>query len=448
MTSRGVEIRRKAVHVGMAGFAFALPSLGVTLSALAAALALLFNLLVLPRLAGTSLSRDADLGHRVPPGIAHYPATVLALILLFAPRLELAAAGWGYLAFGDGLASVVGRALGGPRLPWSRAKTVSGSAAFVLFGTSGGALLYGWCLGRLPTGTDLAALLAGALSAALLESLPPLIDDNVLPPVVGAAVLAGTLVLFPGLLRITPGEVVRQIVFAALVNAGIASLASLVRVVRPSGALAGFLLGTFVLASGGWSAYLLLWLFFAVGTLLTWIGRAKKEAIGRAEKAGGRRGAANVIANVSVGAFCAAVGNLGGQDAFPWRLAATAAFATVLADTTGTEVGQAVRTPTFLLPDLRRVPPGTDGAVSVAGTLAGLLAALLVGGSGVISGFVSPLPGLAATGVVGASALVGSATESLLQRDGASWKVTDGHLLNFVSATVGAGTAALLCRLL
>ena len=51
-------------------------------------------------------------------------------------------------------------------------------------------------------------------------------------------------------------------------------------------------------------------------------------------------------------------------------------------DTVGTEVGQALRTPTVLLPDFRRVPPGTDGAVSVGGTLAGLLAALLLAALG------------------------------------------------------------------
>src|SRR5439155_1241559 len=83
-----------------------------------------------------------------------------------------------------------------------------------------------------------------------------------------------------------------------------------------------------------------------------------------------RRRPAHVFANVSVAAF-ALVAAAGSPEprAGLFRLAAAAAFATALMDTVGTEVGQVVKTPTVLLPDLTRVRPGTDGAVSVAGTL-------------------------------------------------------------------------------
>ncbi|MCE7960775.1 MAG: DUF92 domain-containing protein, partial [Acidobacteria bacterium ACB2] len=94
-------------------------------------------------------------------------------------------------------------------------------------------------------------------------------------------------------------------------------------------------------------------------------------------------------------------------------------------------------TPTFLLPDFRRVPPGTDGAVSVAGTLAGLLAAALLG---LVAASLFGWPGATVPAVV-AAAFAGTVAESLLGRDGAPWKVTNGHVLNLFNTALGAWAA-------
>jgi dolichol kinase len=51
----------------------------------------------------------------------------------------------GILAVGDGIATLAGRALGGPRWPWNREKTLSGSAAFAIGGAVGGIFLAWWC---------------------------------------------------------------------------------------------------------------------------------------------------------------------------------------------------------------------------------------------------------------------------------------------------------------
>ena len=54
------ETRRQIIHILMAGFALALRLLTWWQAALCALVALLFNAFVLPRLAGTSLSRPVD----------------------------------------------------------------------------------------------------------------------------------------------------------------------------------------------------------------------------------------------------------------------------------------------------------------------------------------------------------------------------------------------------
>jgi uncharacterized protein (TIGR00297 family) len=222
------------------------------------------------------------------------------------------------------------------------------------------------------------------------------------------------------------------------INVVVSGAALAFRLVRPSGAIAGGLLGTVILAFGTAPLYLLLWVFFGVGTLATRFRKGRKEAMGKAEEKGGRRGAANVLANVTVAAFCALVAGLGPNgDVF--RLAAAAALATALMDTVGTEIGQSVASPTVLLPDFRRVPPGTDGAVSVAGTAAGFAAAGLLALAGASTLLLTAGGALAVVFAAGAGTLL----ESLLGRSGAPWRISNGHVLNFLNTLAGAVAAPL-----
>lgn len=436
------EVLRKAVHVGMSGFALLLRTLTWWQAALAAGVALLANVALLPR-AAPHVLRMEERARRFSVGIALYPLIVLLLIITFRRNLQFAAAGWGYLAFGDGFATLCGLTLGGPRLPWNPKKSLSGFVGYLVFGTLGAALLYGFVAARIPSPWELACLAVAAVIGAAVESLPSELDDNVLPPLVAAAALALLVPCAPGLRDALEPAGLRGFAWAAGVNVAVAALAAALAVVRPSGALAGALLGTVVLGFGGAGLYALLWAFFLGGTLATRFRKGRKEAMGKAEGSGGRRGAANVLANVAVPAFCALVAGLGVQGDV-LRLAAAAALATALMDTVGTEVGQAFVSPTVLLPDFRRVPPGTDGAVSVAGTLAGLAAAGALAWLGVASLVLTPA---GAAAVVGA-ALLGTVLESLLGRAGAPWRVSNGHVLNFVNTLAGAAAAPPLLALL
>ena len=110
------ELARKALHIGMALFALLLPSLSWGAALAAAGFTVLFNAFLLPRVTPYFLRKEeGDRGFSV--GITLYPLVVFALLLLFRRNLPVAAAGWGYLAFGDGFASLAGMAIGGRRLP-------------------------------------------------------------------------------------------------------------------------------------------------------------------------------------------------------------------------------------------------------------------------------------------------------------------------------------------
>ncbi|HSU83990.1 MAG TPA: hypothetical protein VLR69_16340 [Thermoanaerobaculia bacterium] len=135
------ELARKAVHMGVGLIAFSLRYLGPLYAAVLALGALGFNLFLLPRMGGRKLWRQHEVESGASIGIVLYPLTVLLLILVFWRRLEVAAAAWGILAFGDGMASVAGIALGQRRLPWNPRKSWVGSLAYVLFGTVAAAAL-------------------------------------------------------------------------------------------------------------------------------------------------------------------------------------------------------------------------------------------------------------------------------------------------------------------
>ena len=243
----GSEAKRKLVHVAVGTFAFLLRFLTWPQAALMAMLALAFNLFLLPRIGGRGLWRTPDRERGFPIGILLYPLAVLALVLVFRHELWIAAAVWAILAFGDGMATVVGMAAGGPRLPWNAAKGWTGSLAFVLFGTIGASLLVAWTL-RLPMASAasprvLALTVPLALLCALVESAPTTLDDNLTVPLAGALVLPLLVQADPRGLAAIPDLSSRALIGLA-VNAVIAGVAAFAGWMDRAGALSAAVIGT------------------------------------------------------------------------------------------------------------------------------------------------------------------------------------------------------------
>lgn len=123
--------------------------------------------------------------------------------------------------------------------------------------------------------------------------------------------------------------------------------------------------------------------------IATRLGRGVEEQLGTAESRSGRT-AAQVAANLGVAAIASndlAQTWLFGQDwlhAAPVALLAPglAALAEAAADTVSSEIGQMLNEHPFMITTLRRAQPGTDGAISLGGTLAGTVAAAVVAAAG------------------------------------------------------------------
>ena len=464
MNAVSSELLRKTVHISMGGFALLFRFLTPGQAALCACFALGFNLFVLHRLTQRALLRHNEKARGYSPGIVLYPAAVLGLIVVFRTRLELAAAVWGLIAFGDGMAGVFGVTIGGRKLPWNPAKTWAGFAAFVLWGTAASAFLIRFTQQGALDGPKtwigpsflavgahgptfeptylIAGCLAAALVAAFAESLRTGIDDNILVPVVGGAALyAATLVDPQRLVDLSP-VLARDAAIGAAVNAVLAVGAYAARGVDRSGALCGWCLGVALYAFSGWRGFSLLLLFFILGTACTKIGYAKKAILGIAQEKGGRRGAKNAIANTGAGVLFAFL-----AVATPYHtlfaLALVAAFATAAADTVSSEIGQAFGRTTYLVTNFKRVPAGTEGAVSLEGTLAGFAASTVPAAFAAAVSLIT-WPGAA---VVVAAAFVGTTLESYLGATLQRTNTIDNEAVNFAN-TLAGGLAAMGLSLL
>jgi uncharacterized protein (TIGR00297 family) len=440
------ELKRKLLHIAVGGFAFLLRDLEWPAAALMAAVACLFNWQVLPRLGGRAMWREPEHGAGYPLGILVYPLSVLGLILVFRHELWMAAAVWGVLALGDGMASIFGQAVGGPRLPWNPRKGWVGFAAFFVFGTIGAALLAAWTL-HLPLGAwasprILALMVPLALACALVESMPTALDDNLTVPVAGACVLPLLAMAEPGLLFGDPAFAPRLILGLA-VNAAIAALAWKARSIDRAGALSAIVIGTLITAALGLAGLAVMVAFFVVGSGVTRLGYRVKAARGIAQEKGGARGWRNAWANGGVAAALALMaGFTAGETRALFVLAYAAAVATAAADTCSSEIGKAYGRRTFLITTFRPVPPGTEGAVSLEGTLGGLAGGAVIAAVGAMGGLYSPAWAIA----VAAAGLLGSLAESVIGTVAERRGWLDNDLLNALNTAIGAGIVILAAK--
>jgi uncharacterized protein (TIGR00297 family) len=152
------------------------------------------------------------------------------------------------------------------------------------------------------------------------------------------------------------------------------------KLLTPAGLFHAWVLGVLIWGTLGWQGYVVVMFYFLVGSAVTRLGMAQKEAAGIAEKRSGARGPENVWGSALTGTLCA-MGTLiisalrGNQFIVSLLLLGyVASFSTKLSDTCASEVGKAYGKRTFLITNLQPVPRGTEGAVSLEGTLAGVVA--------------------------------------------------------------------------
>ena len=428
------EYLRKALHVGFGLFAFALKWIPWWAAAIVAAIAVLGNWLALHRIVGTRVARH-ERGYDA--GIVLYPFAVMLLILIFRNHIAYAGIVWAILAFGDGMATVTAGIARIAPLPWNRSKSWGGFAGFVTF-ASAAAITVGWWLGD----PDIVAIEIAVVAAAIGESLDLHIDDNITVPFAASVAL-----IIAGIHPVVPFGTMPHTMVWLIVNGVLALVGYFAKSVNVSGAIGGWALGAILIFGAGWPMYVALLVFFIIGTAATKLGYKRKADQGLAQEGGGRRGFSHAFSNVGVAAICSiAVSRLARTDDFPLALVAyimgIASLATAAADTTASEIGQLIGRRAFLPLTLKRVPVGTEGAISIEGTLAGAIGGALVAIFS-IAAFNTMAPdltfGLETIALIALCAFLGSYIESVA----GSWNrkridpIPNG-VLNFLNTVTGA----------
>ncbi|MDJ0718858.1 MAG: TIGR00297 family protein [Prochloraceae cyanobacterium] len=214
------------------------------------------------------------------------------------------------------------------------------------------------------------------------------------------------------------------------------------KLLTPAGLIHAWILGIIIWGTLGWQGYTIVMFYFLVGSAVTRIGMEQKEAEGIAEKRSGARGPENVWGSALTASICA-VGTLFVEQPIEklLLLGYAANFATKLSDTTASEVGKAYGKRTFLITTLQPVPRGTEGAISLEGTVAGIVAsiaiALLSWSVGTIDLLGVIWCVIAAFVATNLESVIGATLQSKLD-----WMTNE--IVNFINTLIGAIVAILL----
>ncbi len=216
------------------------------------------------------------------------------------------------------------------------------------------------------------------------------------------------------------------------------------KLLTPAGTINAWGLGVVVWGTLGWRGYGVVMFYFLVGSAVTRIGMAQKEAEGIAEKRGGARGPENVWGSAFTATICAigvAAVNFEWLDP-SWEplliLGYIASFATKLSDTTASEVGKAYGKSTFLITTLKPVARGTEGAISLEGTLAGIVGGILISLVAYSLGMITFQGVIICTVAAFVATNVESVIGATLQSD-IDW--LSNELVNVINTIVGAVVA-------
>jgi uncharacterized protein (TIGR00297 family) len=218
----------------------------------------------------------------------------------------------------------------------------------------------------------------------------------------------------------------------ALISIVFAGFGRVVRGVTTSGAAAGALVCFVLLIGAGPSGLIALFAVFLLTWAATRIGYARKQSLGTAERRAGRN-AAQVFANLGVACVCAGIYAIGWRDS-RMLIALIAALAEAAADTVSSEIGQAVGGVPRLVTNWKPVPAGTDGAITLAGTAAGVAAASAVSLSGVVGSGL----GWRSAPICAAAAIVGMIADSFLGATLERRGFLDNNAVNFSSTAIAA----------
>jgi len=176
-----------------------------------------------------------------------------------------------------------------------------------------------------------------------------------------------------------------RLAIAAAVTLAFAVLARALRGVSRSGAVAGGFACFLLFAGAGPAAFATLAALFLMTWVATRLGYRRKLSLGLAERREGRN-AWQILANLAVAALGSVAFSASGNRIL--LVAVAAALAEAATDTVASEIGQYRGPDARLITTWERVPPGTDGGITIPGSIAGLAAGLVIAAVATVGGML------------------------------------------------------------
>jgi uncharacterized protein (TIGR00297 family) len=228
------------------------------------------------------------------------------------------------------------------------------------------------------------------------------------------------------------------------ISLALALVVVLVRAATPPAAVAGGVItAALTIGAASWhrSAFPALLAVCVLTTAATRFGRARKQHMGLAENRRGRN-AAQIAANLGAAGLGASLALRLPSHSWFYTASVVAALAEAAADTLASEMGEVLGGPPILVTTLRRVAPGTDGAISMAGTAAGTSGAVLIVVLAYLTLALTPQQAFAAA----TGSLAGLFVDSLLGATAERRGWLNNDAVNFLSTiAAGAVAIAILC---
>ena len=280
---------------------------------------------------------------------------------------------------------------------------------------------------------------SGALLGALLRSVLFERDDPLVMVSIG---------LLLWLLSDLPLEDVTttRIAVALAVTVALGYVAYALDTASLPGMLTGVFLGLLTMVLGDFRWFAMLITFFGLGGLASKFRYEEKERRGIAEENEGARGSGNVLAN-SLVALVAVIGWAASQDvpdldSLLFLFAFAGSLAAAMSDTLSSEIGGLYDDPR-LITTFERVDPGTDGAITWQGEVAGLVGAGII--AGIAGALFDPVDAVGAAVVLGAG-VAGMTVDSVL---GATieGRVVDNQGVNLLATVAAAAVGVALAVL-
>lgn len=288
---------------------------------------------------------------------------LLALFGFVTSMKEVAIIGILVMAYGDGLAAVIGRKWGKRHfsVPFHR-KSIEGSLALFIAAYVVSFLSFYFILGKV----DLMGSFLIAFIAALVEIIPHMGGDNLLVPLV-----AGATTWFIGVENPSFDFYLAMLLAALILGFGFYR-----RSITYTGTLHGMAVAIVLYQFGGWMVFSALLIFFIVGSILSKVGKSKEEIERRVHKNQGARRWIQVYANAGAAVLMVVLGRWTGNSIY--QDAAIIVFAAALADTASSEIGMlSKRAPVSIL-TFRPTQVGLSGGISFLGISAGLFFAFVM----------------------------------------------------------------------